>query len=244
MNGFSLILGLGATIGLLRLLQSSPEATRIRWLVAGLITLFGGLVGARLAFVVIYHVYFSTHSAEILKINLGGLSWPGALAGAILFGWLALKILGLGMADGADRLSRILLPVAAAVWAGAWLTGSAYGQPLPAHPWWGMNMPDDAGITTLRVPLQPAALISLVILLASSEFLLQNAKRKGIKAACSGFILSIHTLLFSFMRYDSVQHIIGLRLDSWAALFWSLVFLFLIFFFAVKRKPRQLIETE
>ena len=94
MTPFSLMVGLGASLGLLRVLRVSPAATRLRWLTGGLITLAGALIGARAGFVIAYHQYYFAHTQEILRIDQGGLSWPGAIIGAILFAWIGLLILG------------------------------------------------------------------------------------------------------------------------------------------------------
>ena len=218
MNFFSLFIGLGASLGLLRVLQVSPAATRLRWLSAALITLIGSLIGARIGFLIAFHQYFAEHPREMVRFDLGGLSWPGAMAGALLFAWLGTRLLGFSPADGFDRLSRMLLPVAVAVWLGAWLSGVAYGQPLPAGTWWGLQAPDESGLVSLRVPVQPLAILSLLLVLLVCEGLTRHVKKKGVKAAWLFFAFSVHSLLFSFLRYDSVQTLFGLRLDSWAAI--------------------------
>lgn len=219
MNLFSLILGAGGSIALLRVLQHSPAGQRFRWLTAGLISMTGALLGARIGFVAAYDTYFSTHTQEITRITSGGLSWPGALIGAILFAWIALLVFRLPKLAGLDRLSLMLLPLAAAVWLGGWHAGIAFGQLLPAGTWWGMMLRDESGLTALRVPVQPVAVVSLLVVLGLIEWLIRHTKRDGLKAAVSFFVLSLHSLVFSFMRYDSVQNLFGMRLDSWAAIF-------------------------
>jgi prolipoprotein diacylglyceryltransferase len=221
MNLFSLILGVGGTIALLRIVQHTTVERRFRWLLAGVLTMTGAILGARIVFVAVYQAYFSTHTQEISRITLGGLSWPGALAGAILFACLTLLIFRLPFLEGFDRLSRMLLPLAGAVWLGAWQVGIAFGQLLPAGTRWGMMLRDESGLTALRVPVQPAAVVSLLLVMGLIEWLIRSAHKDGLKAAVSFFVLSLHSLLFSFMRYDSVQSMYGFRLDTWAAIFFS-----------------------
>lgn len=244
MNLFSILIGLGASLGLLRLLQVSPRETRLRWQAAGLITLTGSLVGARVGFLIAYHEYFATHPQEMLRVDLGGLSLPGALAGALLFAWLGIKLLGFSTADGFDRLGRMLLPVAAAAWLGAWLAPVAYGRPLPAGTWWGLPMPDDAGLVTLRLPLQPLALLSLLLLLPLTETFTRKVKKKGVKEAAAFFVFSIHCTFFSFLRYDSVQTFFGIRLDTWAALANLLLALMLLIVAVARPNPHNAVKME
>lgn len=236
MNSFSLIVGTGAVVALLRILLEAPAASRIKWLTAGLITQLGALIGARIGFVLACGTYFSTHRIEIVQITKGGLSWPGALAGALLFAWLALRLLRLPLRSGVDLLSRMLLPIAASIWLAGWQAGIAYGQTLPADTWWGLQTADESGLIALRVPVQPAAVLSLLFMMGFCEWLTRSARRDGLKAAVSFAVLSTHSLLFSFMRYDSVQRFFGLRLDALAAILFTLVSL--VWLILLLRKPK------
>ncbi len=247
MTLFSLILGAGGSIALLRLLQHSPADRRFRRVTAGVFSLAGALLGALIGFTAAYHIYFSTHTAEISRLTQGGLSWPGAQAGAILFACLSLLIFRLPFLEGLDRLSRMLLPLATAVWLGGWQAGIAFGQLLPPGTWWGLMIRDESGLTALRVPVQPAAVVSLLLILGSTELLMRQVKKEGLKAGVTYFVLCLHSLLFSFMRYDSVQRVFGFRLDTWAAVFFSAsACIFLVIILIKKKKPiiTQMTESE
>ena len=101
-----------------------------------------------------------------------------------------------------------------------------------------MMLRDESGLTALRVPVQPAAVVSLLLVLGLIEWLLRSTQKDGLKAAVSFFVLSLHCLLFSFMRYDSVQSMFGLRLDTWAAIFFTaFASLLLIMILFKKKKP-------
>lgn len=239
MNLFSVIIGIGASIGLLRVLQKTESGSHLRWLSAALISLAGGLIGSRIGFVAAYQQYFATHVSETYRIDLGGLSWPGALAGAILFSWIALRVLRLPLLEGADRLSRMLLPLSAAVWLAGWQAGIAYGQLLPAGTWWGMLIRDEYGLAALRVPVQPVAVLTLMALLIVCEWLTRNTKQAGFKAAWVILVLTVHCLLFSLMRYDSVQTLFGLRLETWAAIVLALLSILFLVLLTAPRKPKN-----
>lgn len=227
----SLILGLGASAGLLRLLQAADASRRIRWLLAGLFTLLGALMGARLGFALLFHEYFRSAGIEIINPGLGGLYWPGAAAGAILFAWLGCSLLRLPRRIGLDRLSRLLLPLGIAAWLAAWQFGVAYGTTLPSGTWWGTMALDEGGNTALRAPVQPAAILSLMVLILLMERVVRKNPVPGLTAGTIGIVFFIHTFVFSFMRADPTRVFAGWRWDTWTALIFisaSVVFLLVI----------------
>ena len=230
MSLFSIILGFGASLGLLRILRRSPAAEQVRWLFAGLIVLAGGLVGARIGFVLTHFHYFQNNISESIHLELGGLSWPGAVIGSLVFALAGVGILHKPYIKILDQLSALLLPVATAVWLGCWQAGVAYGQILESGTWWGILARDESGVTALRVPVQPAAALSLILFLSMAELFLEKKKTPGLKAGITSLVFSLHSLLFSLMRADPVQEILNLRLDTWASILLilaSVVFLLL-----------------
>lgn len=55
------------------------------------VALLSGIVGARLVYVLTNWGDYASQPAEILRIDHGGLSWHGGLAGGLLAGWLYAK---------------------------------------------------------------------------------------------------------------------------------------------------------
>jgi prolipoprotein diacylglyceryltransferase len=215
---FSVIIGLGASAALLRLALSVEEGLRVRRLLEGLALLAGALIGARAAFVLAHLHYYSTRGNEILNIGAGGWCWPGAVAGAwlvaILFGWLLER----RILATFDRFSVMILPLAFSFWLAAWSAGVAYGARLDPAVWWGMPMLDDIGVVAPRVPLQPAAALTVVLLFIILEWHWRRPAVAGRKAAVLLVALGIHTLLFTLLRADVLQKWLGLRLDVWASI--------------------------
>lgn len=237
MSVFSFLIGFGASIALLRLALTVHANRRLRWLIYGLIILSVALLGARLASVLLHSNYYSTRSSEVFNIGAGGLWWPGALAAGLL---AALVIalthrgaFGLSM----DRISVMLLPLAVSFWLASWSAGVAYGDRLDPSIWWGLPMLDITGVTANRVPVQPAAVLTLLLLIGGVEWLGMNKVKPGKRMLLLILLLSLHTLVFSFMRTDPILHLLGSRLDIWVCLFMILVTLLLIVLtFAVKSK--------
>ncbi len=181
MNPFSLLTGLGASLGLLRL--------QPRFLKPGLIMLAAALIGARADYVLRNPAWFGGHPLEALMIWKGGLGWAGALGGAVLVVCILAAIRRMRLAVLADGLVPMLLPLAVAIWLGCWQAGAAAGIPAEGA-WWALPGRDELGVIIPRWPVQLAgALISLVgfILL---ERLSRRVKTPGLAASLSLILLS------------------------------------------------------
>jgi len=83
---FPLIVGVSAAVGLILItwpVAAFPNLAHLR-LNIGCAVLTGALIGGRVGYVWVNWPHFQEYWAEIPQVWLGGLSWPGALAGAIL----------------------------------------------------------------------------------------------------------------------------------------------------------------
>jgi phosphatidylglycerol:prolipoprotein diacylglycerol transferase len=218
-NAFSLLIAIGAAVGLVLLVRSVPEGEAGRWLHGGVIALLAGLVGARLGYALLLEYYYDTHPLEIAQVWQGGLAWPGALAACLLaLGLIALAWrypLGLVV----DRLAGAAFPVAAAAWIGCWLVGAAYGRELPAGTWYGLMVTDETGLSALRFPTQPLAAACLVL---SYLLLPRNRPGRALRPGLAGWsalmVLGLNLLVFSLLVDIPGQRWGEQRLETWAAL--------------------------
>lgn len=245
MSFFSFLIGFGASIALLRLAMVTDANQRTKWLLFGLFVLGGALIGARLAFAAAHTNFFSTRAGEIMNFAAGGLWWPGALAGGMLIA------LGIGLVrprslgNTLDKFIVMFLPMAVAFWLASWSAGVAYGVRLDSSIWWGFPMLDITGVTAQRVPVQPAAALTLLVLLGGIELGWRKPSAPGRRMGVILLALSIHTLLFSFMRADPIQPWLGLRLDVWVAiLFVTIAILLLVTTFVVQSKKATIAVYE
>ncbi len=222
-------------MGLWRVARSAPQRQVGLWVNAGLFVLFFTLLGARVFYVGIDWSYFAAHLIEAPQLWLGGLTWPGALAGA----GLAFSLLGFRYRAArsrtkqagpiplgwlGDRLYPLLPPVAVTAWLGCWQSGVAYGAAAPKGAVWGVPTLDETGFSSLRFPLQPLAALTLLIffwLLETRTRALRPAgKLSGL--AVAGLLLNL--LAASLLRADPALYWNGLRLDTWFAIFYLLLF--------------------
>ena len=152
---YAIMIGLGATLGLAWVAWRAPARQVDLYIDGGLWVLLASLLGARLAFVIVNWVYFQNHWLEAPQVWLGGLSWPGALAGGLLslvvFAWFNQVSLG----EMADGLIYLALPVVMASWLGCWQAGCAYGRAVP-QAWWTVPAMDEWGVQGVRWPVQLA----------------------------------------------------------------------------------------
>ena len=218
MNLFSFLIGVGAAIGLWRVFQTSSQDNRKLYVIDSLIVLFGALIGARISFIFAHFSYYRINLNETYQLWLGGLSGYGAFAGGVITCLVTAVIRKAKFRTELDHIAVMLLPIATAIWAGCTFAGISYGTILPTGTWWGLRLVDESGVIALRVPVQPAAAISLIIVLGFTELLIKSPRQSGLKAGMIGLVFSIHTLLFSLMRVDPAQRLFGQRLDIWASI--------------------------
>lgn len=224
---FPLLLGLGATLGLVWVASQAPlNQTRLR-IDAALWALLGGALGSRIAFVVVNWAYYRDHIWESLAIHQGGLSWPGAVIGGALVLPLAARLLDSSVGKLADAMLPLAASLAVSAWLGCWLTGCAYGP--PANAIWGIPAVDEWGELASRWPTQLiGALLALGIfwlLDRSRAWSVTPAwiKHPGSVASLALLGFSLEMLALSFLRADPSPGWQGLRLDAWSALTLSIL---------------------
>jgi prolipoprotein diacylglyceryltransferase len=234
---FSILISLGAVIGLGWSAFSARERQALQMIDHALGILVGSLVGSRIVYVAVHADYYREHLLEIPQIWLGGFSGLGALGGSLAAGLLIAWLSQQPFPVLADQFFPALMLITVATWLACWLEGVAYG-PEVAGSLWGLPARDEWGLTNLRFPTQLAG----AVLTLSCFWLLetQRTARKwqpGWAAACG--LLGVSTILLglSFLRADFTLHWSGLRLDTWGSL--SLVMVSMFFLFLQWRSKRK-----
>jgi prolipoprotein diacylglyceryltransferase len=216
MQPFSILLGLGALTGLLLAGWRAPKKETIRYLDAGVWTLFGTLVGSRSLFVVVNFSYYQTHPGEIVQVWLGGLSSIGALVGGIL----AVFVLAIWWKIPAGVLADTLLPLAGAItvtaWLGCWVDRCGYG--VPSSAWWAVPGRDEWGVLATRVPVQLMGAGLTLILIWLLDRAGKSLPAQGLSASIGLFGLSAVVLSLSYLRVDPTPIWNGLRLEAWGSI--------------------------
>ncbi|MCJ7623713.1 MAG: prolipoprotein diacylglyceryl transferase [Anaerolineaceae bacterium] len=219
MREFSLLVGFGASLGLLRVFLLVPIWQAPKWLNAGLVTLSGCLIGARLAYVAPNWGYFDDQLLEVPQFWLGGLSWVGAVTGGLLVMLLISHFRPIPLGKLADMLVLMIPPLGVSIWLGCWVAGIAYGPLASEGALWGIPARDEFGVLMPRFPLQLLASASLLVYCLLVEKKLLQVKRTGQAAVLMFIGLAGNMLLFTFLRSDPAPEWYGLRQDAWAAAF-------------------------
>jgi phosphatidylglycerol:prolipoprotein diacylglycerol transferase len=246
-NAFSVMMALGAGVGLIQVMRGAPEGTTGRWLNAGGILLLAGLVGARLGYVWLHQSYFNAHPAEIFQVWQGGLSWPGALLACAFTALLLMLALNLPLYLVLDRLADMAFPVAAAAWIGCWMVGAAYGATVSAGAWYALNVADETGAFAARFPTQPLAAAALIF---SYVLLPRSRPGKRLPPGQAGWsalmVLGFNLLIFSLLVDTPSLRWNDQRIETWAAL--ALAFVAAVMLYAGQRARRPVaalpLETE
>ncbi|OGZ33908.1 MAG: hypothetical protein A3I88_03560 [Candidatus Portnoybacteria bacterium RIFCSPLOWO2_12_FULL_39_9] len=189
--------------------------------------LLGGLIGARLGYVLQFPRYYFFHPLEIFQAWAGGLMFYGGLLGALLLGWLYLR-LNFPHRDVGSLASRIsfwriadLIAPAAALgisigYIGCSLINDHQGA-LTALPW-GILWPD--GI--LRHPVAQYLVLNGLIMFFVLWFLRTRLKKPGQLFIISLFWYSLARFLLDFTRatdtYLADPHYWSLSISQWVSL--------------------------
>ncbi len=224
---FSLLVGLGAALGLAWVLwQAPPEKARVRFN-AALCALVGALIGGRASFVIGNWAYYSLHPGDIPLVSLGGLGWPGALAGGLIALAVYARLSDEPLGSLADSLLPLLALVSVSAWLACWLDGCAYGSAATSL---GLPAPDEWGQVALRFPVQLIGAVLALAAFALVERLKNSPLRPGTAAWIGLFALAAILFGLSFLRADPVILWHRLRPDAWAALIFGGISLLALLF--------------
>jgi phosphatidylglycerol:prolipoprotein diacylglycerol transferase len=185
-----------------------------RWLTAALATLVGGVAGGRAGYVLGHLAYYRQNVDEIVAFWRGGLSWHGALGGAVLVLALVCWLSGLRFWRLADELALVAPLIGAAGWLGCLAVGCAYGRPAAGPAWLLADLPDIYGVWALRPNVQLASAAWSLVLLPL-PVLIGRSRPAGRRVALFLALYGAGLALLSPLRGDAGPVWAGRRLDIW-----------------------------
>lgn len=162
-----------------------------------LLILLGGILGARLYYVVFNWDYYGRFPMEIPAIWHGGLAIHGGLLGGVLTGLWYTGRRRLSFWKMADACAPSVVLGQALGRFGNFMNGDAHGVPTDLP--WGVVFPPEsiAGREFGPVPLHPVMLYELVLNLGIFGLLWSLRKRP----AGDGFLFCLYLILYSVARF-------------------------------------------
>ena len=191
-------------------------------------SMIGGVVGARLFYVILNFSDYSSNPIEIIRIDHGGLVFYGGFIGAVLTVSWYIKKNKLKIWEVAD-LFALALPLGQAIGRiGCFINGCCFGK--PSESWISYQYPHDSSVWAHQVhsklipyqateclPVIPAQifqssiniLIWIILVLVAKK-----ANRAGLLFALYLILYSLGRFLNEFNRGDYTQHYIGLTISQ------------------------------
>jgi len=199
-----------------------------------LLTLFFGIVGARIGFVVQNTTYFSSHIIEMFRIWDGGLS----IHGALILGAITLFVSARNLKINIIKVANVIAPnvmLAAAI--GRW--GNFFNQEI-------VGKPTDSALKLFIDPAKrpvgfedvanyhPVFLYeSILLLIGFIIFRIFKNRLEGFALAYTLIIYSSIRIIIEFWRIDYKPILIGLDLAQIVSC--GIIVITLVFYFAGKR---------
>lgn len=166
-------------------------------------TILGGVVGARLFFIILNFADFAADPKEIIMIANGGLAWQGGLIVGAIAGVLFVKKRKLSLWVMADLAAPYLALGQAIGRIGCFFNGCCYGRECP----WGIYFP------VHHDRLHPTQLYDTVMLTAIF-FILKYLQKKpflrGQIFASYLMLASVERFINEFFRGDHINTSVGL----------------------------------
>lgn len=214
-TSFSVIIGLGASLGLGWVAWRAQEDERERWVDAGLWVLLGSLLGARLAFAGENWGYFNTHLGEIPQVWQGGLVWYGGVVGGALAAAGTSILWRAPLGELADGLMPLAVVLAVSAWLAGWLAGKDYGFAVSTL-WFGLPARDEWGVYRLRFPLQLSGALLTMTLFVGLDHNRDWFSVPGQAASLGLGGLAVIQGILAFLSGEPTQTWCGWPLDAWA----------------------------
>ncbi|MCR4881452.1 MAG: prolipoprotein diacylglyceryl transferase [bacterium] len=186
--------------------------------------LLGGIIGARLYYVILNSAYYLDNPMETIMLQNGGISIHGGIIGGVIATYIYAKKNNVDFLKFAD-LYALGLPIAQALgrW-GNFFNSEAFG--LPTSLPWGLFIPE-----SLR-PLQyksfeffhPTFLyeslwdifIFLILFFVIKKYYFKN---KGVLFFSYLILYSVGRIAIESIRIDSILNILGIPVAIWACIF-------------------------
>lgn len=211
--GAAVLIGLAAvTVAAYRQAPPDRRPRPLRGFDVGLGGLLGGVIGARLLHVALAWAYFSDHFGESFNLRAGGLSWHGALFGALIGLWLAGRWRRVPFASLGDALALVWPLGMMAGWLGCWASACGYGAEvwtLADFPEWAVSERADVfGVIVPRYNAQVFGFWLGAVLLLVMVLITLSGRLRGIRLWLALVLSGAGMFFLGFFRGDGAPSLL------------------------------------
>lgn len=177
----------------------------------GIVVLLGGLIGARLFYVLMNLGYYIANPKDIINLTKGGLVWYGGFLVGILVGIVFVKRNNINFWDGADLLAPFIALAQSMGRIGCFLNGCCYGMPAPKGYILGVTFPCES---VLRHPTQVYESVILLILFLVLRRWQRSRHFKGEIFLGYAILYSLSRFSLEFLRGDNPKILANLTISQ------------------------------
>ncbi len=177
----------------------------------GIVVLLGGLIGARLFYVLMNIRYYITNPLEIINLTKGGLVWYGGFLFGILVSILFVKKNNISFWDGADLFAPFIALAQSVGRIGCFLNGCCYGKLAPDSYLFGVIFPHES---VSRHPTQIYESVALLILFLVLRRWQEARHFKGEIFLVYAILYSMSRFLLESLRGDNLKILSNLTVSQ------------------------------
>ncbi len=170
-----------------------------------------GIIGARIFYVFLNLEFFSTHPAEIMMVQNGGLAWQGGFFGGALAGYIFLRKKKLPLLKTLDLTAPYIALGESIGRIGCFLNGCCYGKEAA----WGIYFPVHHAHLH---PTQLYATASLLVVFFILKKFQDVSKIPGDVFAVYLVLAGLQRFVNEFFRGDHDVTVMGLSVFQWVSL--------------------------
>jgi phosphatidylglycerol:prolipoprotein diacylglycerol transferase len=191
----------------------------------GIFILLGGLLGARIFYVLSNLDYYLSHPLETLNLSKGGLVWYGGFLMGVLVGLIFVRVNRINFWNGADMLAPFI-PLAQAIGRiGCFLNGCCYGVSAPKDYPLAVMFP---GESVWRHPTQIYESFALLIIFLILKKWQSSRHFKGEIFLGYALLYSLSRFLVEFLRGDNPKIFSALTISQLVSILISLTCMMLL----------------
>lgn len=201
----------------------------------------GGILGARVLFVIVAYKHFLAAPLDVLKIWQGGLVWYGGLAGGVAAGLIYLRRHALPIVFWSDLLAPMAIIALAVGRIGCFLNGCCYGAPATWLPSCFTYPASHPALGLAQIPVHPVPLYESAACFTIFGFLVWRLRHRRFPGQVFWNMALFYAIIrfgLEFLRFDQRGVVPLLKLSTSQTISIAVAVLSVFFLVRLKRKAQ------